>query len=356
MKILHSADLHLDAPFTGRTEEQTRVLKQALLKVPGLLADLCHRENCDLVLLAGDLFDGQWTRESFRALRSALEEMAVPVFISPGNHDFISSDSPYSVEIWPKNVHIFTRPELESVVLPELDCRVYGAGYHSTDCDGLLEGFRVQGQERYQVAVLHGDPAQSNSPYCPITANQVRKSGLQYLALGHIHKTGSFHAGQTLCAWPGCPMGRGFDELDTKGALIVTLEETAQASFVPLDTPRFYDWETDPGIDPRAALTALLPAVPDENFYRVTFVGEAPALASNALSAAFSQFPNLELRDRTVPLRDIWGSASEDTLEGVYFRILKDAMSGADADTRETLILAARISRQILDGQEVRLP
>lgn len=356
MKILHSADLHLDAPFAGRTAAQTGQLKTALLKVPGLLAQLCRQEQCDIVLLAGDLFDGLWSRESFRALYAALEEMAVPVFISPGNHDFLNYESPYISEKWPENVHIFTRPEMESVYLPELDCRVYGAGYRSMDCDALLEGFRVEGQERYQIAVLHGDPTQANSPYCPITSAQLRKSGLQYLALGHIHKSGQLKAGQTLCAWPGCPMGRGFDELDTKGALIVTVEDSVSATFVPLDTPRFFDIETHPGIDAHGALAAVLPAMGDNNYYRVTFTGEASAPDLEALQADFAQFPNLELRDHTVPERDIWGGANEDTLEGVYFRILKEKLEGASEEEREVLTLAARISRQVLDGQEVILP
>lgn len=356
MKILHSADLHLDTPFTGRTGGQSQALNQDLLKVPGLLAELCRQEGCQLVLLSGDLFDGPWTIDGYLALRNALEDMAVPVFVSPGNHDFLAPNSPYLTEQWPANVHIFTRPEIESVVVPELDCRVYGAGYRSMDCEALLENFRVEGAERWHIGVLHGDPTQASSPYCPITANQVRESGLHYLALGHIHKTGSFRAGETLCAWPGCPMGRGFDELDAKGALIVTLDGAVSADFIPLNTTRFFGYDTPTGIDPSDTLASLLPALGDNNFYRVTFTGESPVLDINALRTAFSQFPNLELRDRTVPQRDIWGNASDDTLEGVYFRLLKDALTDADEQTREALTLAARISRQILDGQEVRLP
>lgn len=356
MKILHCADLHLDAPFTGRSQGQTLLLRQALERVPGQLANLCRRENCDLVLLSGDLFDGKWSRSSYQALYTALEEMEVPVFISPGNHDYYSSESPYFTEKWPENVHIFTRPEMESVTLSDLDCRIYGAGYRSMDCPGLLEGFRAAGEERYHIGILHADPTVAGSPYCPMTAVQVRKSGLHYLALGHIHKSGQMKAGQTLCAWPGCPMGKGYDETDVKGVYIVTLEETAKISFVPLDTPRFYDLEVSSGIDAHAALGTVLPAVADENFYRVTFVGEAAQPDLAALQRDFDQFSHLELRDRTVPERDIWGSSGADTLEGVYFRHLKDAMDAADEQEREILTLAARISRQILDGQEVLLP
>ena len=93
IKILHSGDWHLDSPMQGRTAEQTGVLRAELAKIPGKLADLCKEENCDLVLLSGDLFDGTYTRDSYRTVFEALQAMAVPVFISPGNHDFISPES-----------------------------------------------------------------------------------------------------------------------------------------------------------------------------------------------------------------------------------------------------------------------
>lgn len=356
MKILHSADLHLDSPFAGLTEIQARQLRRAQLALPGKLAALCRSERCDLMLLAGDLFDGPWTRESLDALRFALEEAAVPVFITPGNHDFCGTSSPYLTENWPDNVHIFTRPTVESVALEALDCRIYGAGYRSMDCEGLLAGFQAGGSEKYHIGLLHGDAVQTGSPYCPITAEQVRESGLDYLALGHIHKMGSFRAGSTLCAWPGCPMGRGFDELGTKGALIITLDGTAEAAFIPLDTPRFYELSAPAGSDAASAVASLLPAVGNDHFYRITLTGESEQLDLPGLYEVFSVFPNLELRDRTVPPVDLWSCAGEDSLEGVYFRLLKEALDTADEDHARTVTLAARISRQILDGQEVVLP
>ena len=138
MKILHSADWHLDSPLGGFSEEQAKFLRAELLKVPDRVAALCKSENCDLLLLAGDLFDGAYSRESYRALYSALERMAVPVFVSPGNHDYCGMESPWEREIWPDNVRVFTKEKIESVAVPGLDCRVYGAGYESMDCPGLL--------------------------------------------------------------------------------------------------------------------------------------------------------------------------------------------------------------------------
>ena len=351
MKILHSADLHLDTPFTGRSREQAQYLREQLLAVPEKLAKLCRREQCDLVLLSGDLFDGAYTKESLRTLRNALEDCTVPVFISPGNHDYVNHNSPYTGEHWPSNVHIFTHPRMETLLLQDLDCRVYGAGYRSMDCAGLLEGFRRQEDARYHIGILHGDPTQTDSHCCPITGSQIRHSGLDYLALGHIHKGGQLRQGRTLCAWPGCPMGRGFDETGVKGALLVTLENSAHAQFRPLDTPRFYEESLSPDM-----LSQRLPAAGTLDFYRMTLVGEDPRLSLAELYEQFRRFPNLELRDHRSTPAELWGSAGADTLEGVYFQILQNAMKDADPESAEVIELAAKLSRQILDGQEVVLP
>ena len=347
MKILHAADWHLDAPLQGHGEG----LRQALAAVPGKLLELCRQENCDLVLLSGDLFDGAYTPYTYRNVYNVLQAMEVPVFISPGNHDFCGSDSPYRKEIWPENVHIFTSQQIESVAIPALNCRVYGAGFRSMDCPALLEGFRAECEEKYALGVFHGDPTQVTSPYNPITRQQVQESGLDYLALGHIHKADQFIAGETLCAWPGCPMGRGYDEQGEKGVYIVELGETVSLRFCPLDTPRFYDLLSEP-----KDLGSILPPVGSKDYYRVTLVGSCEAPDLTALQAEFARFPNLVLRDKTTRPVDIWGSLGQDSFEGVYFGLLRQQLEHADEEEKEEILLAAELSRKMLEGQEVVLP
>ena len=357
MKILHSADWHLDSPIQGRTDAQTALLRSALLSLPEKVAAVCKAEQCDMMLLSGDLFDGACTAESCHALKQALAEVAVPVFITPGNHDYLGSDSPWLRESWPDNVFIFQENHITSVDLPELNCRIYGGAFTAPESGSILDGFRAEPSNACSIGILHGDPTQLRSPYCPITQQQVRDSGLDYLALGHIHKAGSFRAGKTLCLWPGCPMGRGFDELEEKGVQIITIEnKTVSTRFIPLDTPRFYDLETAAGNDPAAAIGALLPPVKNDDFYRITLTGESEPPDLETLEKSFSDFPNLTLRDRTEPPLDIWRNAGEDTLEGVYFEMLRQQLDTADKEIRERILLAARISRQILENREVKLP
>lgn len=351
MKILHAADLHLATPFAGHDGQAQQFLKKALLAVPEKLAQLCKSHACDLLLLSGDLFDGPADADSVDAIKKALREVEIPVFIAPGNHDFCSAESPYLLENWPENVHIFRKHEMESVALPNLDCRIWGAGFTSMDCGALLQNFRADGGEKWQIAVLHGDPLQNNSPYCPISQTQVAESGLAYLALGHVHKAGRFISGRTLCAWPGCPMGRGNDETGEKGVYLVTLDNGVNAEFLALDTVRFYDLETEVCDTPENAVRSILPPAGSNDFYRITLTGEAEPFDVTALQ--FPQFPHLELRDRTSAPVDLWGCVEEDSMQGVFFRMLQEQLGQEDPETVE---LAAKISRKILDGREVTLP
>ena len=344
MKILHSADWHLDAPLSGCEE-----LKDALLSIPSRIAEICRWEKCDLVLLSGDLFDGAYTQKSYRAVCDALQAMEVPVFISPGNHDFLCPESPYIRELFPENVHIFKNPQMEAVSLD--DITVYGAGYTSIDCPGLLNGFTAQG-EGLQIAILHGDIT-PRSPYCPITKKQIAESGLDFLALGHIHKGDYFTAGSTLCAFPGCPMGKDFGECGEKGVYIVDTDDLSAPRFVPLGLPTFYDLTAPISTTAQDALSTLLPPVDDGNYYRITLTGHSEPIDLSALAEGYA---HLILRDQTQPPLDIWKDLGEDSFAGEYFSLLKNALENANEEDARVLALAARISRQILDGEEVALP
>lgn len=348
LKILHSADLHLDSPFGQFPEDVRRELRQSLRSVPERLLQVSREEKCDLWLLAGDLFDGEVTWESYRALYRVLADCGVPVFIAPGNHDYYGVHSVWTEKSWPENVHIFDG-SLSCVELPELGCRVYGAGYRTMDCEPLLQGFRAKEDGMYNLCVLHGDPVSGQSHYCPVTREQAASSELDYLALGHVHASGYFRAGRTLCGWPGCPMGRGWDETGKKGLFVVTLDETARIRQIPLELPGFFEWSVDASEGAAAALEEKLPAAVSRNHYRITLTGLADVNLKK-LQEQFAYLPYLELKDRTEGHLDVWEDAKGDSLRGTYFSMLRRMTESEDADTAQAALLAAELSARILRG------
>ena len=310
------------------------------------------------MLLAGDLFDSSSASEqTLLALRRALASIHAPVFISPGNHDCLLPGSAYLTESWPENVHIFKTDTIEAVELPEKNLRVYGAGFPARFCPALLEGFAAKDDGRTNLMVVHGNPTQPSSPYNPILPAQIAQSGLSYLALGHIHQaSGLLTAGGTAYAWPGCAMGRGFDELGQKGAYLGRITDAGvQLDFLPLPGRKYEILRVDAGDDALAAVKAALPERTQDDIYRVILTGEAAPVDLQALQAALApRFYAVAVRDETRPRKDLWQDAADDTLRGLFLQALKAQYDAAPDDAaRRTIALAARLGTAAMDGREM---
>lgn len=354
LKLLHAADLHLDSPFSGLTAAQSAQRRRELRQLPGRLSALARAQGADLVLLPGDLFDGERVYpETLEALAAALSEMAVPVFIAPGNHDCCAPRSPYRTANWPENVHIFTQPELEAVELPALNCVVHGCAFVSPHRESdPLAGFSAPADGRLHLLCIHGEVAQSGT-YAPISPQSLAQSGAAYAALGHVHAcSGLQFAGDTPWAYPGCPEGRGFDECGEKGALLVTLgAEGASAQFFPTCL-RQYRIEA-------LSLTAdapelSLPAGESPDLVRFILQGErARPLDLAALHEALApRFFALELRDETTLPQDLWARAEEDSLTGLFLREMRARLDNAEPEARPRLLLAVRFGLAALERGE----
>lgn len=350
---MHAADLHLDAAFSGVSPEQAAQRRREQRQALVLLAEACR--GSDLVLLAGDLFDSARVyQDTIDALKVFFAAVDAEVFIAPGNHDFVTSGSPYLTEHWGENVHIFTKNEIECVHLEALRCDVYGAGFTRAEAPNLLAGFRVRDPEALNLMVLHGD-LQPNSPYNPIAPEDIAFSGLDYLALGHIHAGFVKQCGKTTCAMPGCLMGRGFDECGQKGALRVTLGKAdCQTDFAPIPTRRYEILSVEAGDDPLAAIRAALPEQTQEDCYRILLTGEAERPDTDMLESILApSFYSLSVRDRTYPKQALWAASGEDTLRGHFLHELKGQYDAADEASRRTITLAARLVTNLMDGREV---
>ncbi len=353
LRIIHAADLHLDSPFEalGEKAAQRRREQRELLFA---IAETAREREADMLLLAGDLLDSDSAyAETFAALSSAFGGLSIPVFIAPGNHDFLSPASPYVKGALPENIHIF-RGRWDCVELPKLGARVYGAGYTDIICPPLLKGFSAEKEEGIlNIGLLHADlGAIGDSRYCPISPEEVAASGFDYLALGHQHTySGLLRYGDSVCAYPGCPEGRGFDECGAKGILYIEIEAgSVRGEFIPLARRRYEIIELD--------ISDGIPAIPagrEEDIVRVILVGEsdsAPDIA--ALQRDWeSHFFALQLRDRSTLRRELWEGSAQDSLKGLFLRKMREKYDTAPTETeKQKIIQALRWGLAALEGGE----
>lgn len=360
IRFLHAADLHLDSPFASLSPAQAAQRRREQQTLLTALVDAANAHACDLVLLAGDLFDSDDAYpETVSALSRALAACRAEVFIAPGNHDCAAPGSAYLTHDWPENVHIFKSPEISCVELANPRCRVWGAGFARAHCPALLAGFRAPDGGEPNLMVLHGDATGGESEYNPIAKQQIAASNLNYLALGHIHQaSGLLRAGKTFYAWPGCAMGRGFDELGEKGAYLGELEgQSCKLTFLPLAGRKYEILRVAAGDDARSAIEAALPETTQEDIYRIILTGEAEPVDVRALYQALApRFFGLTLRDATTPKRDLWAGCGGDTLRGLFLGALKEKYDAAATESeRQTVALAARYGVLALEERTVEL-
>lgn len=359
VRILHAADFHLDSAYGALTEEQARQRRQESRALVGRLVDYANDHGVQLLLLAGDLFDSDDTfAQTGELLAQALGRFSGRTVITPGNHDCYNARSAYTRVAWPENVHIFTEDRLSRFDFPEYRCTVYGAAFtgpEASECR-LPEGLMDDGW--VHLGVLHGDLGVKDSRYRSVFTEQIARSGLDYLALGHVHAcSGVLHAGQTAYAYSGCLEGRGFDELGEKGFLLGDVEQgRADLQFVPFASHRYELVQVDVTDQrPVDAVINCLPADTTADIYRIILSGEADeriqlGLLQRELEDRFYQ---LELRDQTRMRQDIWEKCGEDSLRGLFLQQMREKYERADEEERRTIEQAVRFGLAAMDNREI---
>lgn len=361
IKILHAADFHLDSPFAGLTSEQAKLRRKESRQTLERLSNYVNQNGVQLVLLAGDLFDGAETyRETIEALTEALGAMSARVFIAPGNHDPYSARSPYATLVWPENVHVFSSREIERVALPELGCVIYGAAFTDAAQEtSLLAGFAARDDGLTRFMVLHGDLDAAQERYDPITREQIAASGLDYLALGHTHRfDGVMTAGKTAYAYAGCMEGRGYDETGEKGFLCGAVDPgKVDIKFIPFAKRRYWTLRADvTDKTPAEALQSVMPETAANDLCRVIFTGETDGRGVDIkqIEERFaSDFFHLELRDETHIRQDIWARADEDSLRGLFLKELRGQYDVAPEEERIKIERAVRFGLAALDHRDL---
>lgn len=357
VRILHAADFHLDSAFASLDGEKAalrrREQRAQLMRIAALA------EGTDIVLLSGDLFDcGRAYGETVDALADFFGAISARIFIAPGNHDYYAPQSPYAHIKFPENVHVFTDGLPQCVRLPELDCTVWGAAFTAGRRTPPLRDFTVSEPDMLNIMTLHGDTDIADSRYGYISAADIERSGLDYLALGHIHSFGGIRkAGGTVWAYPGCTMGRGFDETGEKGVILGTVAKDAcRLEFVPVESRRYAALSVDvTGVqDIAAAVLAAAGGGMRGDICRVTLTGqysEKPR-TEQLMQQISDSFWHVEIRDETTVAADIWDAAGEDTLKGNFLRILRTKYDAADGEEKKKIVMAARFGLAALEYRE----
>lgn len=207
LKILHTSDIQLDAPFgfLGSTGPHHR---QQLRETFKRIMDLATQEGFDMLLIAGDLFnDNRPHQETVDFVTFHLGQLDIPICVLPGNHDCYDDASAYRKVGFPDNVTVFSeQPTIQE--FPNLDVTVYGNPIPSTQSRlSPLRDLTPTGDTRWHVAVAHGNFVRPDivDPPRPILPDEIRASGMDYVAMGDWHAFSDYSQGNVKAFYSGAP-------------------------------------------------------------------------------------------------------------------------------------------------------
>ena len=231
MKFVHAADLHLDSPMRG-LEQYERAprekMRDATRRALENLVDLCIDESAAFLLIAGDLYDGDWkeygTGLFFSSQMSRLNTAGIPVVMIRGNHD-AQRQMTRSLKL-PPNVRDLAVNAPESVPIPNTNVIVHGQGFaERVISHDLAAGYPHAKEGAFNIGLLHTSLTgrAGHEPYAPTSLETLKSKGYQYWALGHVH---AFEVALSYphVVFPGNLQGRHARETGPKGAVLVEVD------------------------------------------------------------------------------------------------------------------------------------
>lgn len=247
-RFIHAADLHLDSPLLGLSKKSqdfaTRVDDASRRAFDNLIA-LAIEEECRLIVIAGDVFDGQWrdyrTGQFFVDRMRRLREHDVRVVMIFGNHD---AENRFASRLeLSDNVSVLPSKRPGTVLLDDIETAVHGQSFAQREVlDNIALAYPRPVAGRFNIGLLHtaGSGRDGHASYAPCSVEQLANHGYHYWALGHIHAREELWASPPI-VFPGNLQARSIKETGAKGVTLVTVEDGAVTALEhrPLDVVRF---------------------------------------------------------------------------------------------------------------------
>lgn len=365
IKIVHMADCHLDSSLSGLPAQIADFRRHHLASAFSDALAYAAYNDTNILLIPGDLFDtpiaGQGSANQLAGFARSNPETYI--FIAPGNHDSIVGNNYISALSAFPNIHIFKSGAMEKVDISELNVCVYGYGCVQThNEERLLENFWAEDSGKINLMCFHGllQGYGGHAPYNPITKDDIAQSGLDYIALGHVHTYSGIHSlGMVNYAYSGCLLGRGFDETGAKGFIAGCIDKgVCELEFIESNYPAFERVFVDctgatDSVDIVARVRDAVSAFADASYVSIILEGyvRSDLIINRAVVAnSVNRFIFVKVDDKTKPMQDYIKLSNEQSLRGMFIKTVLE--SGADEQTMQKAI---SLGLAALSGEELNM-
>lgn len=357
VKILHCADLHIGAAESFLLQRAYSRRLETLLTFEKTVLTAVN-ENVKLFLIAGDLFDSDSVDASaVKSVLDCIEKASGTEFVyAAGNHDPLNASSPLVSCKLPDNLHILSTSD-DCIYLEALNTKVYGKSFSDVYSTPSRNFSVAPDQNTINIMCIHGDLI-SDSPYNHISKSFIEQSGMDYIALGHVHKRTDIQVlGKTSYAYCGCIEGQGFDELGEKGVYIGTVsKQGVNLEFLRMCKRQHICESIDiTGIaDTQSISNKIIEIIKEkygadfaENLYKAQLTGTVSEDTEIPAEEIEKRIENevyfIKIKDMTQPQTDYSLLAQEPTIEGLFTKNMLERLEKADGEEKELINDALKI-------------
>ena len=276
MKIIHTADLHLESKMGVNFDKETAKKRrnELLFTFENLIIE-AKKSDVKVIIIAGDMFDTKSVNKKTKEyiLNLFKNNSDIDFIYTSGNHDednyfFDSTDLPENFKSFTDDWYTYSYDDVE----------ITGINYNDKTAKSLYDTLSLD-KSKKNIVVLHGQVSQYKAQGC-INLNQLIDKGIDYLALGHIHSL-QFAKLDDRGVWvySGCLEPRGFDETGDKGYILIDTENIRKPEFVKFSLRTCHDLEVDitgfnEWMEISNKIIDYLGQFPHEDLIHLTLVGQ----------------------------------------------------------------------------------
>jgi DNA repair exonuclease SbcCD nuclease subunit len=369
LKILHTADIHLGAKFSGLGNNGASQREQLRATFKNVIATAIS-ERVNIVLIAGDLFDSN--QQPQRNIDLAIEQFNllnqnnIPVCLIPGTHDSLDSSSIYrKVDFEGKcpNLKIFADENVSCKEYPGLDLTVYGKpNLSNRSYISPLKGLKPSTSTKFHIAMAHGSfyiPEKMAEDDHVFRLEEVKASGMDYLALGHWHRV--YSCSEKPPAWYSGPPEWIPDQTEKGGVLLISLSDSGEVKVEPkmLGLRDYDEVEIDISeIQDLAKLKVRISEGANQNLVRkVTLKGLRDAeliVNPEELETELGEnFFHLSVMDKSHPKSGGSTKDEERLIRNKFIKLMERQIESSDGEEKDIAENALQYGIALLDGKEV---
>ncbi len=342
MRVLHTSDLHINSPLTSRlSPSKVRERKAELISTFERMVEEAVYQKVNIFIIAGDLFDSERiTRSLAERILAAIEAAhGIDFLYLSGNHEK-SALLQCGVSL-PENLKIFGED------WTYFDYGVLTVAGRSVISAGMFNSLNLD-YAKTNIVVLHGAVTESHSDGELIGIREARERHIDYMALGHYHSFSETPIDDDgVAVYSGTPEGRGFDEVGSKGFVIIDADgKNASYRFKPFAKRTLRIVDTDiSGITRRIELDARiadsLEGIPHSDLIRLRLTGERDPeflIDTDAINSRWNQaFYHFEINDDTATKIDPDAYKYDRSLKGEFIRLVLSKNDLSDTEKEKII-------------------